>query len=84
MTQRTYPDHPFIKKARDICDIPDEDFLAGFLQKFVVLGPDDRKRDLLKFDEAQKFDRDLREETQLASVRRRLRAVDEKMRKAGL
>jgi len=82
---RTYPDHPFIKKAREVCDLPPEaDFLDAFIPKFVVIGPDDRRRDLSKFDEAQKYDRDLREETQLASVRRRLRAVDEKMRKAGL
>jgi len=82
---RTYPDHPFIKKARDVCDLsPDADFVEAFTPKFVVIGPDDRKRDLSKFDEAQTFDRDLREEAQLASVRRRLRAVDEKLRKVGL
>jgi len=82
---RTYPDHPFIKKARDICDIPeDAEFLDAFIPKFIVLGPDVRKRDLMHLDEAQKHDTDLRQETQLASVRRRLRDVDDRLRKVGL
>ena len=82
---REHPDHPTVKKARELLDIPEEaEFLDAVIPKFVVLGPEDRKRDLMILEQTQKWDSDLRQEAQLSAARRRLREVDQRLRKVGL
>ena len=83
---REHPDHPTVKKARELLDIPEEaEFLDAVIPKFVVLGSEDRKRDLYDFlEQTQKMDSDLRQEAQLSAARRRLREVDQRLRKVGL
>lgn len=78
-----YPDHPFIKQVRRAYDIPeDADFVRAIAPRFVSRRADERKSDLEAFDAAQKHDTGLRSESQLASVRRDLRNIDEGIRRA--
>lgn len=79
-----HEDHPFVKNVRKVLDIgEDENFFAAIVPKFICVEPNDRKRDLARFDEAIGMTTDLRQETQLANTARRLRDVDAKLRRTG-
>jgi len=65
----TYEDHPVIAKARRGLDIgEDQDFLAAIAPKFIAQDASTRKHALAELDAAQTFDRNLRQEGQLADV----------------
>lgn len=77
-------DHPFIADVRKGLDIPDDaNFLEAITPKFMGVPAAERKRDLAAFDAAQRGDAGFRQESQLALVRTRLRALDARLRKVG-
>lgn len=74
-------EHPFLHHVRREMNIPgDAKFIDAYAEKFMVKDRASRAAELARFDAAQKHNRHLREESGLAEVRRRLRAVDEKLR----
>ncbi len=80
----SHQDHPFISRMRRALDVPEEaNFLEAVVPKFATATPQERKRDLMVFDAAQRGDTRLRQETQLHSVRRQLHTLDERLRKVG-
>jgi hypothetical protein len=79
-------EHTFIARARRHLDIPEgRNFLAEVGNRFVTLGPDQRRADLAQLEAAQQEGGNSpRKEMQLWRARTDLRRLDARLKRNGL